>query len=112
MRHAGDKKRYPETICYRLPENYREDLCRRAQADGVSQGEFARRVLVDYLEDAVRRQLEHELLALQEEVALLRGDLATLTEALLVLASHGAPVTPMEARAWVEERLRQAGKGR
>ena len=67
---------------------------------------------MDYLEDTVRRQMEGQLVALQEEVALLRGDLATLCEAVLVLASHSAPVTPTEARQWVEERLRQAGKRR
>lgn len=105
------RKKIPETVCYRLPENYQEELCRRAKADGISHGEFARKVLIDFLEDAVRRQMEREYGMLKQEVVLLRGDLATLAEALLVLASHGATVTSMEARAWVEERLRQAGKG-
>jgi hypothetical protein len=100
------------TVCYRLPDNYQDDLLRRAQADGVSHGEYARRIIIDYLEDATRRRLERELQGLQDQVIHLRGDLSTLAEALLVLASHGASVTPSEALAWVEERLRQVGKSR
>jgi hypothetical protein len=107
MRLAGRPSKLPQTVCFRLPPAQQQQLCRQATEDGISHGQLARRILVDYLEDSVRGRLEGELMALQEEVALLRGDLATLAEALLVLVSHGGGMTPMEARAWVEDRLRQ-----
>lgn len=110
MKREPTPKKLPTTVCYRLPANYQQDLCRRAQEAGVSHGEYARKVMRDHLEDAASRRTEREFQRMKEELALLRGDLATLAEALLVLTSQGAPVLPTEARAWVEERLRQARK--
>lgn len=100
----------PETVCFRLPDNYMQDLLTRAAGARVGHNEFARGQLLDYLEDGTRDRLEHTLSRLLGEVALLRGDLATLAEALLVLAGGGS-VSPDEAREWVEERLRLAARG-
>jgi len=97
----------PQTVSFRLPDAYMELLLTRARSRAVSPGEFARQVLIDHLEDEQRERLEEGMRALETEIAFLRGDFNTTVEALLVLAGAGA-VTPLEAQAWVEDRLRQA----
>lgn len=98
----------PETVCFRLPPSpYMAELVQRATTAKVSPGECARQILTEHLDDAQRERIESELSDLRTEVMLLRGDLATAVEALLVLVGAGN-VGPAEASAWVEERLRQA----
>jgi len=100
-------RRLPETISFRLPDVYMAELVTRAQKQRVSPGEFARQVLIEYLDDEKREQMEAELGALKAEIAFFRTDFATAVEALLVLAGAGS-VKPLEAQHWVEERLRLA----
>ena len=99
----------PETVSFRVPLQFRADLLRRASADQVSPGDFARKTPIAFLEDTHRERLEAELSDVTHEVQRLRGDLATIAEVLLVLVSGGS-VSPTEAQVWVEERLRQAGR--
>jgi hypothetical protein len=105
MRQKGLPKP-PESISFRLSETYMNALMKRAAGGRVSAGEYARQVVIDHMEDAMRERLEEELYRLQTEIAFLRGDFATTVEALLVLVGAGN-VKPLEAQAWVEERLRQ-----
>ena len=109
MRNRSAPK-LPQTVSFRLPDLYMEQLLTRAEAGRVSPGEFVRQVLIDYLEDEQRVRLEEGIRGLQAELAFLRGDFNTTVEALLVLAGAGT-VKPMEAQAWVEDRLRQARPG-
>ena len=107
----GTLPKLPQTVCFRLPDVYMAELVTRAQKQRVSPGEFARQVLIEYLDDEKREQLEAGLGALKAEIGFFRGDFATTVEALLVLAGAGS-VKPLEAQNWVEERLRQARAGK
>lgn len=100
-------RKLPQTVSFRLPDEYMTEVVTRAQKGQVSPGEFARQVLIDHLDDARREQLETEMSALKAEIAVFRGDFATAIEALLVLAGTGS-IKPLEAQHWVQERLRQA----
>lgn len=103
------KKKLPETICFRLPENYMQTLLGQSQARQCSQNELARQLVIDHLEDSVREKIENRLVEATSEVTLLRGDMAILAEALLVVVS-GGKIGAQEAQEWVELRLRQAAR--
>jgi len=96
----------PQTVSFRLPDVYMTQLLKRAESARMSPGEFVRQVLVDYLEDTEREQLEDGMRELHSSLVLFREDFHTTVEALLVLAGAGT-VKPLEAQAWVKDRLKQ-----
>lgn len=103
------RKKLPETVCFRLPDSYMQRLVEQAQSRQCSQNELARQLVIDYLEDNFREQIENRLGEVGTEVTLLRGDMALLAEALLVTVNREG-LSTHEARAWVEQRLRQAAR--
>ena len=90
------------------PVNFRvsPELSKRLEAEaekaGMSRGEYARRLLIECLDDTERERVRHDIAELREEVVKLREDLATAVMALLV---RGEPYSVEEAKAWVIRRL-------
>jgi hypothetical protein len=60
----------------------------------------AKKIVVDYLEDANRHRIREEVNALRAEIVRLREDLATAVLALM--SNAAAPRTPEEIRDWVD----------
>lgn len=90
-------------VSFRLDEQYLERLKKEAAKYGMSAGDFARRLVIDTLEDTERRKVHDELRDVKRQIAELRDDVATAALALLV----GAGKTEKEeAREWVQAHLR------
>lgn len=90
-------------MSFRLDEQYLERLKREAARYGMSAGDYARRLVLDALEDSARRKVEDDLREVKREIAELRTDLATSVLALLVGAGE---VEQGEAREWVQANLK------
>lgn len=63
---------YPNPVSFRLDDQYARRLQEEAAKYEQSSGEFARRLVLDALEDTERQRLRDALQTLQEEVANLR----------------------------------------
>ena len=90
-------------ISFRLNENYLEHLKREAAKYGMSAGDYARRMVIDTLEDGERKKTQDQMRELKREIAELRDDVATTALALLVGAGK---VGKDEAQIWVRENLK------
>lgn len=66
---------YPNPISFRLDEQYSQRLSDEAEKHEQSAGEYARRVVLDSLEDAERQRLRDALHGLQQEVVRLRTEI-------------------------------------
>lgn len=90
-------------VSFRLDEQYLERLKKEAAKYGMSAGDYARRLVINTLEDSERRKVQDELRDVKREITELRGDLATSVLALLVGAGQ---IEKSEARDWVRENLK------
>jgi hypothetical protein len=90
-------------VSFRLDEQYLERLKKEAARYGISAGDYARRIVLDTLEDTERHKTQDELRELKRQIAELRNDVATAVMALLVGAGK---VDMDEARAWVSANLK------
>ncbi len=85
-------KTYPNPVSFRLDETYSERLHKAAQKYRMSSGEYARRLVLDGLEDAAGQDLrsqvghlERQTSALQGQVTALHGELSQLGSELSAL---------------------------
>lgn len=125
------EKSYPKPVSFRLDESYGQRLREEAERYGMSTGEYARRLVLDALEDTERHQLREAIRELREqsarttqetaqlreqsvrtasEVTQLRKDVARLREglgkgvaALFVLVDED--MTKDQARTWVKNNI-------
>lgn len=96
-------KKVSNTVGFRLDPPYLKSLESEAANYKMSLHEYARRLVIDALDDARREQLEKRMVMLETEVSELRSDLATAVEALLIVAGN----YPKEkAKEWVDRNLR------
>ena len=92
------------TVGFRLDEASYHRLLDYAASEGVSVHEMARnQVLRALAGDGDLLALEGHLLMVLKGLTLLRGDVATATEALLVNAGR---VKPEQAKEWVNQKFR------
>jgi hypothetical protein len=93
----------PKTVGFELKDGYHRRLESEAKEFKMSAGQYARRLVIDALDDADRERLEKRMVMLETEVSELRSDLATAVEALLIVAGN----YPKEkAKEWVDRNLR------
>ncbi|MCX6378981.1 MAG: hypothetical protein NT023_05810 [Armatimonadetes bacterium] len=69
---------YPNPINFRLNEQQSQRLREEAQKYEQSSGEYARRVVLDSLEDTERKRLRDALQMFQEEIGRLRSDIEAM----------------------------------
>ncbi len=91
-------------VGFRLPDRLFEQLRERAERDGKSPGEFARRLVTSALDDEDRTQTLVQLQAVQQEIASLRADVATTLEMVLL---NTVKTSPESVKKWVTEKLRK-----
>lgn len=91
-----------QTVSFRLPTVFANQLTQRGAEQHMSPGEFARRIVLDALGDTSGQQTREELAELREGLERIREDLATAAAALLVNAGK---VSADEAQTWVRETL-------
>ena len=91
-----------ESVSFRVSPELSKRLEAEATKHGMSRGEYARRLMIDALEDTEREHLRHELAELRGEVGKLREDVAT---AVMALLTRAGPVSVEEAKAWVKSRF-------
>lgn len=90
-------------ISFRLDAHYLEHLKREAAQYGMSAGDYARRMVIDTLEDVERKKTQDQMRDLKREIVDLRADVATTALALLVGAGK---IGKDEAQMWVRENLK------
>ena len=92
-----------KVITFRVSEAELSELESRADSEKVTIQQFAKRALLERLEDA-QGNVALAVSALKEELLELRQDLAVSTEALLVTAGK---VPPEDALKFVSEKLKK-----
>jgi predicted DNA-binding protein len=95
-----------QLVSFRLSADAQRRLTALATAQGMSAGEYARDLVFQKLD-----QPEQDRAAVDDmksELSQLRSDLALSVEALLVAVTNPRPVTPEQAKRWVNERLRKS----
>jgi hypothetical protein len=100
MQVAGESS----TVSFRLRGALLEGLQKRAEEQGVSAGELARRLVIGVLQDEDRSRVLLELETVRQELSRLRSDVATSLE--MVLLNVGSS-SPDEIRAWVGKNMRR-----
>lgn len=97
------------TVSFRLPASFAEQLVLRAKATGQRPGEYVRELVVKNLTDDSEKSLDEQnaeaINAIRSLANLLRGDVATLTNVLLI---EVAKWPPQKAKNWVEQTFRRA----
>ena len=96
-------KKNPQSIAFRLDEEYRDRLEKLAEENRVSPGQFARMIVISALEDSERLALRRDLEEMKSAVANLRRDLKNVALALLVGAGKN---TAEQANKWAKTHLR------
>lgn len=106
-------------ISFRLDIEYRQRLEQQAQPLGLSPGELARQLVIDWLEDTERQRLLEEITSARQEVEELRGEiqasrrnieltrrnLTKATTMILTLCGDRERATPDRIQAWVKANL-------
>lgn len=94
-------------ISFRLSEPLMDLLIHRASQLDVSPHEIAKRIVVDFLQDADRARLLDELKAtrqgMEQDLARLRKDLARTLET--VVLNTNPEIEPAQVRAWISKHL-------
>lgn len=90
-------------IGFRLSAAAARRLATAAARRGLTPGTYARRLVLEGLEDEVGRQTLDELAAVREQLARVRADLARVA---VVLLADAGKAEPEEAEAWVRQHLR------
>lgn len=97
-------------ISFRLDLEGRKRIDERAERLGVRASDFARKVVLDSLDDESElAQLKMKVASLEDAVFGLREDLAVAVKALLVTKGSEQVVTPDQAEAWVNTNMRSVG---
>jgi hypothetical protein len=92
------------TVGFRLGQDHLALLEQGAAAYGMSVHEYARRLVVDVLEDTERERVRDEVKRVGTEVQKLRRDVATSLETLLLNLTKASED---EIRQWVSQHLRR-----
>lgn len=103
-RRAVPQSESMEGVGFRLDAFYRQQLETRGAAEGLSAGEYARRLVVRALEDPAGESVTRDLAALREEMTKLRADMASSLEMILL---NLTAAKPEEIKAWVSQHLRR-----
>ncbi len=98
-------RKKPKTVGFQLDEEYLKRLEDEAAKVGMSAGQYARRLVMDALDDTERKVIKEEISELNEKVEDLRLCLADSTELILVATKN---ITKERAREWVDENIRAA----
>jgi hypothetical protein len=99
----------PKTVGFQLDEEYLERLEKEAAKFQMSAGQYARRLVMDALDDTERKVIKEEISDLNENVEDLRECLAVSVEAILAtLGSEKKVISKERAREWVDENIRAA----
>ena len=85
-----------ETVSFRLDHDMINPLSRCADLEGVSKGEYAKRLVLDGLKDTFAETAKSLLLAIRHDLSLLREEHLTSTNALLVTAGKMTPDKAIE----------------
>ncbi len=105
-RRRSAPDRLPSIIAFRVDEPAAKALAERATRLGVSVHDVARDLVFQGLNQPDQRsELRTSLLVLHEVMTLLRGDVASVAEVLLVTAGK---VKRDDAHDWVEQHLARA----
>jgi len=100
---AGDWKKFPSTIGFRLDDDHIAVLVERANALKISVHELARQYVIQMLhENDERQQFLAALMAVRDEILETRKDIAVSTQELMV---SGGRATVTQAGGWVKENL-------
>ena len=97
-------KQQAQTVSFRLGEPLLSALVERAEQEGESRGECARRIVAAALQDEMSLEVLRELEATRRELARLRDDLATSLESVLLNIGH---IRPEEIQAFLSRTLRR-----
>src|SRR5262245_9976279 len=99
----GWKMREPtEPVAFRLPKRYRDKLAKEGAPYGLSLHEYARRIVMEVLDDEKHMRLLTEFIEVREALARLDGNLKVGVVALLADAGK-AEVG--EAKEWAKRNL-------
>ena len=102
-------KTKPKTVGFQLDEEYLERLEKEAAKLQMSAGQYARRLVMDALDDTERKVIKEEISDLNENVEDLRECLAVSVEAILAtLGAEKKVISKERAREWVDENIRAA----
>lgn len=97
-------------ISFRLDPEHRKRIDERAERLGVRASDFARKVVLDSLDDESElAKLRMKVTSLEDAVLGLREDFAVAVKALLVTKGSEQVVTPDQAEAWVSSNMRSVG---
>lgn len=97
-----------ETLSFRLPTEFLEELDQRIAEHKdrfnreYSRGDFARKIVIEYLTDAERQETRKHIKATQADLHKLREDIATAITAVLV---NIAKADPVQVDRWVKGAL-------
>jgi hypothetical protein len=106
MQNAAKAAARTVPVSFRLPAKYKQALADRGKELGLSPGEFARKVIIESLNDDFHTHVFEELARIFREVQTGRDDLATVAKALMVTAGHQSEE---EVQAWINEALHAEG---
>lgn len=100
----------PKTVGFQLDEEYLERLEKVAAKFQMSAGQYARRLVMDALDDTERKVIKEEVSELNENVEDLRLCLADSVEAILTTlgSSEKLVISKEQAREWVDDNIRAA----
>lgn len=102
-------KTKPKTVGFQLDEEYLKRLEDEAGKLQMSAGQYARRLVMDALDDTERKVIKEEISDLNENVEDLRLCLADSVEAILTtLGSEKVVISKERAREWVDQNIRAA----
>ena len=90
-------------VSFRLDTESKLLIEKRAEQGGLKVSEFARKVVLDALnEESELAQLKMQMASTRQELKAIREDLAVAVKALLVTSSSEETVTPKDAQRWVD----------
>ena len=93
-------------VSFRLDAESKTQIEKRAKLTGVKVSEFARKVVLDALnEESELARLKMKVGSLDQDIKGLREDLAVAVKALLVTKGSGQVVTAEQAEAWVNSNM-------
>jgi len=91
-------------LSLRLDKDYRRRLEKLGQSyNGLSEGQMARRIVQDYLDDAEREKIKERLGGVEESLEVLRVGLVNSVEMLLVQTG----MTATEAEEYINDTFRR-----
>jgi hypothetical protein len=90
-------------ISFRLPANLKKELAERAAEFGLSPGEFARKMVIEALQNDFPAKVLAELARILRTTQAVRDDIETATLGVMITAGN----QPIEvAEAWLRDNLR------